>query len=86
MGKGQGKEIGLIQGEKAVAPVRQDVEEKEVMEDLGKGVIFLESCKVASRNLSHQGVSQVVEVANPGKLKATRSGRINRRGSLQGNS
>ena len=85
MGKGQGKERGVIQGGQAVAPVRQGVEVKEViMEDLGEGETV---CKVSSRRQGHQGVGQVVEVASPWQLQVTRSGRNSRRGrSLQGSS
>ena len=85
--KGQGNERGTIQGEQAVAPMRQGVEKKEVMEDLEEelngmeGEIVLAGCKVSSRKQG-QGVGQIVETASPRKLSATRSGRSSRRGSL----
>merc|ERR1719222_739812 len=79
----------MIQGGWAVAHVKQDVGKKEVMEDLGEGVILPAGCKVASRRQGHQRVGQIVEVASPRNLKATKSGRngrISKRKSQQGSS
>merc|ERR1719305_1876435 len=79
--------LGTIQGEQAVAPMRQGVEKKEVMEDLEEelngmeGEIVLAGCKVSSRKQG-QGVGQMEETASPRRLSVTRSGRNNRRGSL----